>query len=161
MKVRNFALLFVILVLIQQATASHMLVYGDVTIDGKPAPIGTVIVAKIVDIEVGNCTTEEEGIYGILIATNESEYTPINFYIDNSRAIQVVTFIPESVMMLTLDFKSLEETTTTIRKVELPTTVVQEPGIIGRAISFTTNDGTIIGFIIVLVLIFYSLRDLL
>ena len=158
MKIGNFALLFVILV-IQEAAASHMLVYGDVTIDGRPAPVGTIIVAKIVDVEVGNCITTEEGTYGILITTNESRYTPIDFYIGNSRAIQVVTFIPESVMMLDLDFTT--ETTTTIRKVEPPTTVVQEPGIIGRAISFTTNDGTIIGFIIVLVLIFYFIRDLL
>ncbi len=160
-KLGYFALSLIALALIQQATASHMLLYGDVTVDGKSAPIEATIVAKMADGDVGNCTVTEEGIYGILIISNKGGYTPINFYIGNSKAIQVVTFVPEGVMVIDLDFETIEETTTTIRRVELPTTVIQSPGIIGMAVSFTTNNGTIFGFIIVFVLIFFFIRDLL
>lgn len=38
--------------------------YGNATINGSPAPAGTLIIAKIADAEVGNITTDAPGIYG-------------------------------------------------------------------------------------------------
>ncbi len=153
--------MLVILFLAQNTSALNMLVYGNVRVDGRLAPAGTAISARILDFEVGNCTVVEGGIYGILISTSEGEYTPIDFYSGNSRAIQVVTFTPKRVIMIDLDFKTVKETTTTTTRAELSTTVVQEPGITGRVVSFTTANGTTIGFILVFILISYSIRDLL
>jgi hypothetical protein len=160
MKPRELILPLIILLSIQQATASHMLVYGKAFVDGKPVPPGTVIVARIVDEEVGNCTLAEEGFYGILIATDEREHSPMEFYAGNLRAIQVVTCTPESVLAIDLDFRSMEETTT-LPKVEPPVNVIQEPGIVGRVVSYTNKGGAVVGFILVFALITYSLRDLL
>jgi hypothetical protein len=150
-----------ILALVQQAAASHMLMYGNARIDGKPVPSGATIVARMADGRVGNCTVTDEGVYGILITSNESGYAPMNFYTGNLEAVQMVSFISEGVMEIDLDFKKVEETTTTIGRAELPTTAIQIPGIMGRAVSFTAGNGLVILFILVLAFIFYSIRDLL
>ncbi|HWQ66381.1 MAG TPA: hypothetical protein VN372_05880 [Methanospirillum sp.] len=38
--------------------------YGNITINGTPAASGTIIVAKLGEIEVGNITITEPGVYG-------------------------------------------------------------------------------------------------
>ena len=38
--------------------------YGNATLNGTPVPVGTVILAKIGDAEVGNITTSTAGSYG-------------------------------------------------------------------------------------------------
>lgn len=40
------------------------LCYGELTIDGYPAPVATLVVAKVEDIERGSLETTEEGWYG-------------------------------------------------------------------------------------------------
>jgi hypothetical protein len=38
--------------------------YGNATINGTPVPAGTIIIAKIGDVEVGNLTMNTAGVYG-------------------------------------------------------------------------------------------------
>lgn len=80
--------------------------YGKVTIDGVPAPIGTMIVAKLGDQERGQFVLEQEGVYGgagtfdkrLKVVAEDSDLssgTPtITFYIDGQKAWQESSFQP-------------------------------------------------------------------
>ena len=69
--------------------------YGSVTIDRKPAPVGTEIIAKMDDNNRANITVIEEGKYGVaggfgaklvVIGTAEDENKIISFYVDGAEA---------------------------------------------------------------------------
>ncbi|MFC1786715.1 hypothetical protein ACFLY8_01595 [Halobacteriota archaeon] len=69
--------------------------YGNVTIDGKPALVGTEILAKIDNKNRGNITVIEEGRYGVasgfgsklvVIGTAEDQNKIISFYVDGAQA---------------------------------------------------------------------------
>jgi hypothetical protein len=88
--------------------------YGSVIIDGKPAPIGTIISAQIHGVEKGSITTVADGFYGgpgifddrLTVTVKEEEFRPgeleIIFLINGAQASQVATYEPGSSRQLDL-----------------------------------------------------------
>lgn len=80
--------------------------WGNVAIDGSPAPAGTVITALIGDTTCGSITTIKVGEYGsssryeggrlIVSATDDQVGKTINFLIDGRTARETTTFTPDS-----------------------------------------------------------------
>lgn len=77
--------------------------YGDITVDGTPAPPGTVVVALIDGEERGRITTTAEGTYGgpetfdsrlIVRGTDEETGIDIVFEINGVRAEESTPFAP-------------------------------------------------------------------
>ena len=77
--------------------------YGDITINGLPAAVGTVIVAKIGGVERGNFTTTEVGKYGgpetfdsrLVVSGEESEVgQTITFWVNGRQANQTAIYDP-------------------------------------------------------------------
>ncbi|PWR76236.1 PKD domain-containing protein [Methanospirillum stamsii] len=80
--------------------------YGTVTIDGSPAPVGTILSAKINDAERGRYVLEEAGKYGgpgtfdqrLKIVAEDSDLSggspKVTFWIDGQKAWQETTFQP-------------------------------------------------------------------
>ena len=75
--------------------------YGNVTIDEKPAPIGTEITAKMDNKTCGNITVTEEGRYGgaggfdlklLVIGTAEDENKNVSFYVGGIKAKENATW---------------------------------------------------------------------
>jgi len=73
--------------------------YGNVTIDGNPAPVGTEIIAKIEDRTCGNITVAEAGKYGraagvklLVKGTAEDENKILSFYVDGAKAAETATW---------------------------------------------------------------------
>ena len=69
--------------------------YGNVTIDGKPAPVGTELIVTIDNKNRGNITVIEAGRYGVasgfgsklvVIGTAEDQNKIISFYVDGVQA---------------------------------------------------------------------------
>ena len=74
--------------------------YGEITIDGLPAPAGTEILAKINDQVVGGIDVESEGIYGssgtfdsrLVINADEADLGQfITFWVGDRQAAQKIT----------------------------------------------------------------------
>ena len=86
--------------------------WGNVTIDGSPAPAGTVITALIGDTTCGSITMINVGEYGsssryeggrlIVSATDDQVGKTINFLIDGRTARETATFTPGDVARLDL-----------------------------------------------------------
>ncbi len=155
----SFLLFFVVLVLVGQVAASNMLVYGYARVDGELAPVGAVVSAVVVDSVVGNCSVGEEGMFGVFVVADRLEHTPIEFYIGEVKAIQVVPFVPGGVMQIDLDFRSpVEETvmqTTT-------STFFKPPAAAGRAVSVTVGDtAAYLMIVFVFLVVVYSIQDIL
>jgi len=76
--------------------------YGTLTIDGSDASVGTVVTAKVGEVQVGSITTTAEGQYGdhpnaylIVGADIEVETgATINFYADGVEATETYAFSP-------------------------------------------------------------------
>jgi len=77
--------------------------YGNITINGLAAPVGTVIVARIGDVERGRFTTTEIGGYGgsgtfdqrLIVSGEESEVGQmITFWMNGEQANQTVEYEP-------------------------------------------------------------------
>ncbi len=78
--------------------------YGSVFLNGNPAPVGTVIIAKINGEERGNFTTTEAGLYGspgnfdprLFVVATEDEVNAgnasITFFVGGVQAFQAVPF---------------------------------------------------------------------
>lgn len=80
--------------------------YGDITINGSPAPVGTVVIAKVNGVEKGRVTTEITGKYdggpgaydqkllvqGNLTEGNLTEGDPIRFTVSGVEASQTAQF---------------------------------------------------------------------
>jgi len=88
--------------------------YGNSTIDGKPAPVGTVITAKMDDKPCGNITVAEAGKYGgpggfdpklVVVGTAEDENKIISFYVDGATAGETVLWNSGGVKRLDLSVK--------------------------------------------------------
>ena len=155
MKTRIALPLIIFVVMAQQISAEQMILVGLAKIDDKPIPKGAIIVAKILDKEVGKCNISEMGGYSITIETNETPYAPIEFYTDGYKAIQVVPFEPDKIMVLDLNFRRFEEkfsTSTTI-----PTTF-ERPSVTGHFIEISTYGATLGGIVILLILAWYTFK---
>jgi len=153
----KFALFLVLIALIQQIEAGQMIITGLATIDDRPIPEGTVIVARILDSEVGRCNISEKGGYSITVVTDDKVGSPIEFYVDGYKAIQIVPFDPSKFIVIDLNFEKFElkgiPTTTVI------TTTIEKPGIIGQVVGFSAEYGaTILGILILLILIWHTFR---
>ena len=73
--------------------------YGNATINGTPAPAGTLIIAKLGDVEVGNLTISAVGVYGgsgtfdkrLVVNGDEKQIGQyITFWADGEEAAQKV-----------------------------------------------------------------------
>lgn len=67
------------------------LCYGELTIDGKPAPVGTLVVAKVDGVNRGSLETTKEGAYGgpgletkLTVESEGSQGKYVRFYISGS-----------------------------------------------------------------------------
>ncbi|MDF2958096.1 MAG: PKD repeat domain protein [Candidatus Alkanophagales archaeon MCA70_species_1] len=89
--------------------------YGNVTIDGAPAPAGTEIVAKIGDEIRGSITVTEPGRYGgagaldpklIVIGNTSDEGKNITFYVNGIKAEQTAVWQSGGVFKLDLSVKT-------------------------------------------------------
>lgn len=92
-------------------------VYGEVTIDGEPAPAGTEIVALIDGDERGEIVTTEDGVYGgsamgdekLVVDGHESDDgAAVTFLVDGTEADETVTWEPgaDTEVTLTVDTAS-------------------------------------------------------
>jgi len=100
--------------------------YGTVTIDGSPAPAGTIISAKINDAERGRYVLEEAGIYGgpgtfdqrLKVIAEEGDLvsgsSKITFWINGQKAWQETVFQPGISMKLDLSVGGDAPAVTTI-----------------------------------------------
>ena len=86
--------------------------YGNVTIDGKPAPIGTEIRAKMDNKTCGNITVQEEGKYGkaageklVVVGSAADENKIISFYVDGDKAEETALWTSGGVNRLDLSVK--------------------------------------------------------
>lgn len=80
--------------------------YGKVTIAGSPAPVGTIIVAKVGEQERGQYVLEQEGVYGgpgtfdkrLKVVAEDADLTAgtpkISFWINGQKAWQETNFQP-------------------------------------------------------------------
>jgi hypothetical protein len=102
--------------------------YGDVTIGGEAAPMGTVVSAKVNGVESGNVTTWEEGKYGwgrpgapdydyqanLLVQGEHIDNDDlIEFYVNGVKADQTSTFQSEAKNRLDLTAASVPTPTPT------------------------------------------------
>ena len=93
--------------------------YGTLTINGSPAPVGTVVTAKVGDVECGSITTTVAGQYGgsgafdeKLCVTGEiATGATINFYAGGSQAAETYAFSPGAVTELNLTVTPPADTT--------------------------------------------------
>lgn len=100
--------------------------YGTVTIDGSPAPVGTILSAKINEAERGRYTLEEAGMYGgpgtfdqrLKVVAEEGDLSDgsaqITFWIDGQKAWQETAFKPGVSMKLDLSIGGDAPTVTNI-----------------------------------------------
>lgn len=88
--------------------------YGNATIEGNPAPVGTEIIAKIDDKISGNITVPEAGKYGgpggfdpklVVVGTAEDENKILSFYVDGTKAEENATWNSGEVKHLDLSVK--------------------------------------------------------
>ena len=91
----SFLMVISIVVVDAQAPILPCTFYGNVTIEGKPASVGTEIIAKIDNNNRANITVMEEGRYGVaggfgaklvVIGAAEDENKVISFYVDGVEA---------------------------------------------------------------------------
>ena len=88
--------------------------YGNVLIDGTPAPAGTTITAFSQDVPKGSITTDIDGFYGgpglydarLKVIVSEDEYQAsnlvISFQINGISAVQSIIFEPGSAQQFDL-----------------------------------------------------------
>lgn len=73
--------------------------YGNVTVHGEPAPVGTIITAKIMGVEKGEITTTRRGIYGekprdeSLVVQGGAEGDLVHFYVNGVPAREKVPWV--------------------------------------------------------------------
>ncbi|HTY15074.1 MAG TPA: hypothetical protein VMC42_05150 [Methanoregulaceae archaeon] len=91
--------------------------YGSVVLDGKPAPVGTVIVVQVNGNPAGHLTTTEEGLYGSQSGQNKlyaeiddqafAKGTPtVTFLINGVQAAQAVPYVPGNLTKLDISADS-------------------------------------------------------
>ncbi len=89
--------------------------YGNVTVNGLPAPTGSVIIAKIGGVERGRLTTTVAGQYGgsgtfttrLVVSGQQADIgQTVNFYINNNKANQTANFTPGQSVQLALSAQS-------------------------------------------------------
>ena len=82
-------IVFILFFIISQASAMEApilptIIKGDLTIDNKPAPIGTTITAEIDGIPMGLSKTTQKGIYVIAVGGGfENNEKHITLYVNN------------------------------------------------------------------------------
>jgi len=91
--------------------------YGSVTIDGAPAPAGTVITGVIEDISCGSIQVIEAGRYGdpdrrkgnrlLVEGTSRQKGATISFLANGATAKETVSFTPGAVTCLNLSFEGV------------------------------------------------------
>lgn len=86
--------------------------YGGVSINGSPAPSGTVVIAKVNGVEKGRVTTTVAGQYGgpgaydqkLLVQGDIAPGATVIFSVDSHNAGQTASFTSEKVEKLDLTF---------------------------------------------------------
>jgi hypothetical protein len=106
MRVKEIAWICVLLVLIGTASAVPLLpaeFWGSVTIDGNPAPAGTVITARIDGRDCGSLTLTTAGVYGgdatfdkrlLVCGRDDDAKKTITFFVDGMRAAETAVYTP-------------------------------------------------------------------
>ena len=106
MRVKEIAWICVLLVLIGTASAVPLLpaeFWGSVTIDGNPAPAGTVITARIDGRDCGSLTLTTAGVYGgdatfdkrlLVCGRDDDAKKTITFFVDGMRAAETAVYDP-------------------------------------------------------------------
>jgi hypothetical protein len=96
--------------------------YGTLTISGSPAPVGTVVTAKVGGVECGSITTTVAGQYGgsgafdpkLTVSGDIATGATIYFYAGSSQAAQTYAFSPGAVTQLNLTVSDTIAPTVTI-----------------------------------------------
>ncbi|MFH0966755.1 MAG: hypothetical protein V1862_03615 [Methanobacteriota archaeon] len=114
--------------------------YGTLSVDGKPAPIGTVITAQINGVEKGSIVSIVDGFYGgpglfdirLKVNVSEEEYRPgelkVVFMINGQQATQNVDFEPGSSKQLDLSTGSATVTGQPTGIITPSATIAMVPG---------------------------------
>lgn len=109
--------------------------YGKVTIEGSPAPVGTIVVAKVGEQERGQISLEQEGVYGgpgtfdkrLKVVAEESDLTAgtpkITFWVNGQKAWQDTSFQPGISQALDLSVGGEQPSET---QVSVPTAIPTE-----------------------------------
>lgn len=131
-------LFFLVLICSAGAPALPSEFYGTVTVNGAPAPVGTILSAKINDAERGQYVLTEAGKYGgpgtfdqrLKIVAEESDVSggnpKVTFWIDGQKAWQETTFQPGVSLNLDLSVGGEQPAVTNVPAGEKPI-VSEEP----------------------------------
>ena len=128
--------------------------YGKVTIEGSPAPVGTIVVAKVGEQERGQYVLEQEGVYGgpgtfdkrLKVIAEDSDLsagTPkVTFYINGQKAWQEMNFQPGISQLLDLTVGGEQPAETTV---SVPTAIPTEgpaPAPVSTQVPESTTEPT-------------------
>lgn len=117
--------------------------YGDISVNGNPAPVGTVITATIGDAERGRLVTSAEGMYGstdafgdrLLVQAAEGEdAAAITFLVNGVAFSQTALYAPGAMIRMDLAVEVAEPDTTvttpptTVATTAAPTTAASSSG---------------------------------
>ncbi len=114
MRVKEIAWFCILFLLIGTASAVPLLpaeFRGSVTIDGNPAPAGTVITARIDGRDCGSLTLETAGVYGgdatfdkrlLVCGRDDDAGKTIAFFVDGARAAGTAVYTPGTSVRLDL-----------------------------------------------------------
>ncbi|MBI2052347.1 MAG: hypothetical protein HYT38_01540 [Candidatus Sungbacteria bacterium] len=151
-KVLIVPLVFLILPLAVFAQVPQLphIFYGDITINGSPAPVGTVIVAKIGGVEKGRIVTTQSGKYGgpgvydskLLVQGDITGSPEITFTVTGVPATSTVSFESGKVEQLNLSFTVIAQVDGSVADVSLGSAIAGEASLPAGATSVTLSNTT-------------------
>jgi len=66
--------------------------YGTVSVNGRDAPVGTVISARVAGVESGNWTVTDPGRYALVVQNGIARGAEIDFYVADQKADQTFAY---------------------------------------------------------------------
>jgi len=117
---------------------------GWVEINGEYAPKGTIVVAKVSGIQVGNHTITSEGQYGMVIeGTSEDIGKEIEFYINGVKAEQTTEWKPVEEQPILTNLSVTMTTTSSSSTTTTTDTTVSDTSSSTTSSSSTSSTSTI------------------
>ncbi len=175
MKIRKLLILFVLsilfILLFVNVNAYKIAIGGELIIDGKPASIGTEVIAKVNNIELGRCTVEKEGAYMVTINNAEGYvYKYVDLYVNGIKIDKRVMLKTNRFENLNIDLKTykinhniintITSTTTTVTGTTINNTTKTTIGIVGRIVEFSqSNFATVLGILLIILLFISVLKE--
>ncbi|OYT53241.1 MAG: hypothetical protein B6U72_06485 [Candidatus Altiarchaeales archaeon ex4484_2] len=158
MKTRGLLTILILILLVGGASGYKTAVGGKLEINGKPAPDGIKVEARVDDKTIAESTTKQ-GAYMLSIENAQDfMYKKVGIYVNNNKASETIVstkkFMEKNIQVNTVETTTSSTTTTTSYTT---TTTERETGVVGMMVAFSvSNMATILGLLILL-LIFVSI----